>query len=816
MVDEVSKYVAKKAGLSLEDFAAVLRNPQQMINSNIADKTGYFATVTSQILRRLGEEYVKLANSLENDITDDDKLSKSRFRIAVFGKSRCGKTRLIHRLSNDWKILTEIFTGINQEDRNQKLIPQERVILNHYWLQTQDLELIDTPGYILNDNDTSILIDILNKCDGSVLVIAALSPLMIQEVAILEQMFRHSPHIIVAISKLDIVHPKERVKVFTRICEQIAEISKKIPVLPLQPIDDNTSESEVLEVFKNQLKTIVSKIEKHKTGEDELLSEQAIDYTQVSETREFAFAHNPEFRFPVLLLLDISGSLSGQPINQLNQGLVAFQQELNKDNLVSERVEVAIITFNSSVKVVQNFVTVNQFKPPYLSATGATAMGKAIETGLSLIEAQKATYKNNNIGYYRPWILLITDGSPTDSWQNAAKMIREFDANEKVNFFAVGFQGADMNFLKQISLADTPPLMLRELAFVQLFQWLSNSISVVSRCRPGDQVTFPPTSVWAKDNEALDNTLPITNNKQLVEQVNNQHDRVKHRYYDERSIRIIGDRGAGKTTFMAALASLSRTDSEIPFQVFPQNSESRTLLYDTENILRQGLSLTPTDVRILEELPFYSFKILLKPSLFIQPLAAIRGQTIEIDISFKEYPGELFVDLRNNRQDRKLYGDYLDDCATVSKLLFLIDGNTRDDEGYTESFMRLSAEINQRLHNNKEILSQYRIAVVISKCEEVLLWDYRYKAEKLMSLKFPRTQIYFQRWSQSWGCRIAYFACSSFGVMGKPPRPNFTFIGTDERGTHGVIYSPAQWKPFGLLAPIYWLHTGKKDSRLQQ
>jgi hypothetical protein len=69
VVDEVSKYVARKKRLSLEEFAAVLRNPQLDRDSNIAGDVGHFATVTAQILRRLGGEYDKFADSLENNIT---------------------------------------------------------------------------------------------------------------------------------------------------------------------------------------------------------------------------------------------------------------------------------------------------------------------------------------------------------------------------------------------------------------------------------------------------------------------------------------------------------------------------------------------------------------------------------------------------------------------------------------------------------------------------------------------------------------------------------------------------------------------------
>ena len=209
------------------------------------------------------------------------------------------------------------------------------------------------------------------------------------------------------------------------------------------------------------------------------------------------FAVNPDPRCAVVLLLDTSGSMGGQPIIELNQGLVTFQQELSQDNLASRRVEVAIITFDSSVNIVQNFVTVDQFNPPYLSATGSTAMGQAIETGLNLLESRKADYKNNGIEYYRPWVLLITDGSPTDNWQNAAQMVRQFAANKKVQFYAVGVQGADMNTLSQIAPTNIPPLMLQGLNFQALFEWLSSSMSTVSASKPGDQTALAPVNAWA-------------------------------------------------------------------------------------------------------------------------------------------------------------------------------------------------------------------------------------------------------------------------------------------------------------------------------
>lgn len=213
---------------------------------------------------------------------------------------------------------------------------------------------------------------------------------------------------------------------------------------------------------------------------------------------ETKYADNPDPRCPVVLLLDTSGSMSGQPIEELNRGLVTLQQELSQDNLAARRVQVAIVTFDSYVSVVQDFVDFDQFNPPHLSATGTTAMGQGIETALNLIESHKQILKGNDIDYYRPWLLMITDGAPTDSWQNAAQMLDQFYANKKVVFFAVAVQGADMNTLSQIvPPGSIPPQQLKGLAFKQLFTWLSKSMGSVSRSQgSGDQVALPPATEW--------------------------------------------------------------------------------------------------------------------------------------------------------------------------------------------------------------------------------------------------------------------------------------------------------------------------------
>jgi uncharacterized protein YegL len=207
------------------------------------------------------------------------------------------------------------------------------------------------------------------------------------------------------------------------------------------------------------------------------------------------FASNPEPRCQCILLLDVSGSMSGRPLAELNAGLTVFKDELAADTLAMKRVEVAMVTFGPT-KVEMPFTSASQFYPPTLTAQGDTPMGSAIMKALELVKERKAEYKLNGISYYRPWVFLITDGGPTDAWQAAAAAVREGEASKQFAFFAIGVEGANMDVLKQISSA-REPLSLSGLKFRELFTWLSSSLQSVSRSTPGTDVPLESPKGWA-------------------------------------------------------------------------------------------------------------------------------------------------------------------------------------------------------------------------------------------------------------------------------------------------------------------------------
>ena len=198
---------------------------------------------------------------------------------------------------------------------------------------------------------------------------------------------------------------------------------------------------------------------------------------------------NPERRLACVNLADVSTSMDGAPRDQLNRGIQVLYHDLSCDPVASKRVEICPISFGP-VTIEHDFSTVNHVRAPVFQAGNETPLGEAIMTALKAIEARKAVYDANGISRYRPWIIAITDGCPTDDWKAAAKALAEAERKKQVAAFFIGVEGADFGILKQISVR--PPIKLSGLHFPSLFQWLSTSLRSASRSQIGQtQMTAP-------------------------------------------------------------------------------------------------------------------------------------------------------------------------------------------------------------------------------------------------------------------------------------------------------------------------------------
>jgi uncharacterized protein YegL len=208
---------------------------------------------------------------------------------------------------------------------------------------------------------------------------------------------------------------------------------------------------------------------------------------------------NHEQKCLCVLVLDVSGSMSGEAMQQLNEGLQLFQQDVQDDIVAAKRLEVAIVTFGSRVECVQPPALMDDFIMPRLETQGTTRLVDGMRQAMQIIEERKGYYKRTGQQYYRPMMVLITDGEP-DHDQDTAGLSNELATGiEKKNFmyYALGVKGYNHAKLSAIC-PSPPPLPLDGYKFSAFFKWLSNSISTITKSKEGETIKLAPIDAWAQ------------------------------------------------------------------------------------------------------------------------------------------------------------------------------------------------------------------------------------------------------------------------------------------------------------------------------
>lgn len=211
---------------------------------------------------------------------------------------------------------------------------------------------------------------------------------------------------------------------------------------------------------------------------------------------------NPTPRVPVAVCVDTSESMDGTPITELNAGLALFYEGINGHEVAKYAAEVAIVAFSDSARIVRLFGSVRDAAPPQIPVDhGSTSLGSGVRLSLDLIEGRKREYQANGVEYYQPWLVVITDGQPTDdSHEDEIPRIASLASARKLTTFALGVgPGADLNVLGQLS-PGRPPLRLKGLQFQKFFEFLSKSVAAVSCSQPGQKVVIDTTGMgtWAE------------------------------------------------------------------------------------------------------------------------------------------------------------------------------------------------------------------------------------------------------------------------------------------------------------------------------
>ncbi|MEM4326431.1 MAG: VWA domain-containing protein, partial [Candidatus Pacearchaeota archaeon] len=169
--------------------------------------------------------------------------------------------------------------------------------------------------------------------------------------------------------------------------------------------------------------------------------------------------------------------------------------------IARKRLEICIITFDSKVKCVQEPDLVDFFTMPNLQAGGTTKLVDGVRAAIKKVEERKNFYKQNGINYYRPFIILMTDGEPDydQDINGLAREIRQGADDKRFTFWAIGSEGYNHQKLASICYP-YPPKSLNGLKYVEFFQWLSASLTMVSKSSMDQKLTPPPTSSWELDD----------------------------------------------------------------------------------------------------------------------------------------------------------------------------------------------------------------------------------------------------------------------------------------------------------------------------
>lgn len=182
---------------------------------------------------------------------------------------------------------------------------------------------------------------------------------------------------------------------------------------------------------------------------------------------------------PVVLLLDVSGSMSGEKIENLydatNEMIKVFSDAVSKEKII----DIAIITFGENVELHTPYTSVVDFKSrglnPFL-ASGMTPLGTALRMAKDMIEDKETTPSN----IYRPAVVLVSDGVPTDEWRGPLDNFKNNGRSSKCQRFAVAIgNDADNQMLKSFAENNENFFIAENVSdIVDKFKQISMSVSV--------------------------------------------------------------------------------------------------------------------------------------------------------------------------------------------------------------------------------------------------------------------------------------------------------------------------------------------------
>ena len=178
-------------------------------------------------------------------------------------------------------------------------------------------------------------------------------------------------------------------------------------------------------------------------------------------------------------MLDTSGSMTGEPIEAVKNGVQVLTSTLRQDPYALETAYLSVITFDSAAQQIVPLTDLATFQVPELKASGGTSLGAGLTTLAQCIDREVSKTTAEVKGDWKPLVFIMTDGQPTDSWQAGLTEIKSRKTG--VIVACAAGHGADTSVLKQITDVVVSLDTADSATIKAFFKWVSSSISTGSQ-----------------------------------------------------------------------------------------------------------------------------------------------------------------------------------------------------------------------------------------------------------------------------------------------------------------------------------------------
>lgn len=197
--------------------------------------------------------------------------------------------------------------------------------------------------------------------------------------------------------------------------------------------------------------------------------------------------------FPVFLLIDVSYSMAGGPIEALNDCLPELKREMATNHIVGEIARISVTTFSDQAEEVIPLCDLASTDVPHVELQGGTNFAEAFRGARRAIEGgMRSLPKGTPV--YRPVLFFMSDGEhqANEEWQPALESLRDRNWKYSPEIVAFGFGDARDETLRTIasrhafsSKQGNPAMQVREImnALVGSIRTTSGSLNDPSQAQ---------------------------------------------------------------------------------------------------------------------------------------------------------------------------------------------------------------------------------------------------------------------------------------------------------------------------------------------